>query len=338
MTQLFSVTNHTLVKLDPDSSSESAGLQAWIAEHPELLGGEEMDPNDPRRFLLIKREVHNESGFLDHLFLDQDAVPTMVEAKLSASSESRRKVVGQLLDYASEAGASWTGQMVAGWFGERCAKEGLEPSSELEAFEPVTGDPDSFWRQAEENLRAGNVRLVFACDDVPSSLQRIVEYLNERMDPTEVLALQVQCMRAGNQEIYSSTLVGATERARAVKGKPRQPSVILSLVEKGLLKDGQKLWLLRDFLPSGVRPDSDDDPALGMRLKLDGARPMIAYAPPGQAEEEIWPSQVYGAVRKLFDPSYEEDRLSAVHDRFSTDPGGQPLGELAVESGAWSAT
>src|SRR3954453_6187388 len=118
MTQLFSVTGERVIKLDPDSSTESEGLQTWLAEHPELLGGEEMDPNDPRRFLLVKREVHDSSGFLDHLFIDQDALPTFVEAKLSTNPESRRKVVGQLLDYASEAGASWTGEKLKVWFAE----------------------------------------------------------------------------------------------------------------------------------------------------------------------------------------------------------------------------
>ena len=144
MTQLFSLAGDKLVKLDPDSSSETAGLQIWLAEHPELLGGEEMDPNDPRRFLLIRREIHDSSGFLDHLFVDQEAVPTFVEAKLSANPEARRKVVGQLLDYASNAASGWTGDMLREWFLDRCASRQLDGQEVLTEFEPSPSEPDEF--------------------------------------------------------------------------------------------------------------------------------------------------------------------------------------------------
>jgi hypothetical protein len=41
------------------------------------------------------------------LFLDQDAIPTLVEVKRSTNTDIRRKVVGQLLDYAANAVAYW---------------------------------------------------------------------------------------------------------------------------------------------------------------------------------------------------------------------------------------
>ena len=336
MTQLFNFADGKLVKLDPDSASESEGLQVWLAEHPELLGGEEMDPNDPRRFLLVKREVHDSSGFLDHLFIDQTGVPTFVEAKLASNSDSHRKVVGQLLDYASEAATSWTAAKLSGWLAERCVRGDLDPGEVLADFEPTPSDPDSFWNSAQENLRAGNVRLMFACDEVPPSLQRIVEYLNERMDPTEVLALEVQCLRAEGQRIYSSTLVGATERAQAIKGKARKPAVLPALIERDALTDGQELWLLRDSLPAQSRPTSDEDPRLKVGLKIDkSGPPKFIYRPPDGESEHLFPSEGYGTIRRLFDPGYPDARLNAVHDRFATEPGGQSLGELAVQTGAW---
>jgi hypothetical protein len=38
---------------------------------------------------------------LDHLFLDQDGVPTLVEVKRQTDTRIRREVVGQMLDYAA---------------------------------------------------------------------------------------------------------------------------------------------------------------------------------------------------------------------------------------------
>jgi hypothetical protein len=44
---------------------------------------------------------------VDHLFLDQDAVPTIVEVKRSTDTRIRREVVGQMLDYAANAVVYW---------------------------------------------------------------------------------------------------------------------------------------------------------------------------------------------------------------------------------------
>jgi len=47
----------------------------------ELLAGEAMNPESPRRFLFIDDEVRAGGGELDLLFLDQSAIPTLVETK-----------------------------------------------------------------------------------------------------------------------------------------------------------------------------------------------------------------------------------------------------------------
>lgn len=85
-------------------------LQELLAKHPDLLAGEQIDRSEPRRWLLISREMAvaaDEDGpsrwSLDHLFLDQEGVPTLVEVKRSTDTRIRREVVGQMLDYAANA-------------------------------------------------------------------------------------------------------------------------------------------------------------------------------------------------------------------------------------------
>ena len=85
-------------------------LQELIADYPHLLAGYEMDMDEPRKWLLVGREQilpHDSTGmklfYLDHLFLDQDGVPTIVETKRSCDNRLRREVVAQMLDYASNA-------------------------------------------------------------------------------------------------------------------------------------------------------------------------------------------------------------------------------------------
>ena len=69
-------------------------LQELVAQYPKLLSGEQMDPNNPRRWILIGREQGiadivggSDRWALDHLLIDQDARPTLVEAKRSENSE-----------------------------------------------------------------------------------------------------------------------------------------------------------------------------------------------------------------------------------------------------------
>lgn len=72
-------------------------LQALRARYHDLLPGDQIDPESPRRWLFVSREmgVPGEAGggdqwSLDHLFLDQDAIPTFVECKRSSDTRGRR--------------------------------------------------------------------------------------------------------------------------------------------------------------------------------------------------------------------------------------------------------
>ncbi len=58
-------------------------LQELLAKYPNLLAGDQIDDAAPRRWLLVSREMslaseEDETGrwSVDHLFLDQDAIPT----------------------------------------------------------------------------------------------------------------------------------------------------------------------------------------------------------------------------------------------------------------------
>ncbi len=60
-------------------------LQELLARYPNLLAGEQIDADVPRRWLLITREAGVPSEDIegrwstDHQFLDQDAILTLVE-------------------------------------------------------------------------------------------------------------------------------------------------------------------------------------------------------------------------------------------------------------------
>ena len=106
-------------------------LQTLLADHPELLDGEQMRPGDPRRWILITREkgIAETSGSsprwaLDHLIIDQDAVPTLAEVKRGSNTEIRRTIVGQLLEYAAHAAETWTAEELRRTFEESDCQAG----------------------------------------------------------------------------------------------------------------------------------------------------------------------------------------------------------------------
>jgi len=114
--------NEELVEMTQQYDSEDL-LQALLAKYPNLLAGEQMDNTAPRRWLLITREAavpDQENGVrrwsVDHLFLDQDAIPTLVEVKRSSDTRIRREVIGQMLDYAANAVLFWPVETIKAQF------------------------------------------------------------------------------------------------------------------------------------------------------------------------------------------------------------------------------
>ncbi|WP_223816114.1 hypothetical protein [Adhaeribacter rhizoryzae] len=101
-------------------------LQKLLADYPNLISGSQINSLRPRRWLLISREFRvpddkDASGrwSLDHLFIDQDGIPTLVEVKRSTDTRIRREVIGQILDYAANAVTYWTIEEIIHRFDEQ---------------------------------------------------------------------------------------------------------------------------------------------------------------------------------------------------------------------------
>jgi hypothetical protein len=219
-------------------------LQKLLSDYPDLLAGEQVNPTEPRRWLLVSREVAVAGEYgsggrwsLDHLFIDQEGVPTLVEVKRSANTQIRREVVGQMLDYAANGSAYWSLEQVISAYERRCEREGLDPDAVLAGFLGDEGEADGFWQQTKTNLQAGRVRLVFVADEIPSELRRIIEFLNKQMDPAEVLGLEVHQYVGEGSTVLVPRVVGFTAEAEGSKTSgPRRvwdrPSFLSALDER----------------------------------------------------------------------------------------------------------
>lgn len=216
--QLVEMIEHTY-------DSESL-LQELLATHAKLLAGDQMNSTSPRRWLLVGREVSilSEAGdqfSLDHLFLDQDAVPTLVEVKRSTDHRIRREIVGQMLDYAANAAIYWPISALRSRYEMTCQQQGVEGDDQI--IELLNAEIDgeevveSFWQQVEDNLATGRLRLLFVADEIPPQLRRIVEFLNEHMDRIEVLAIEVKQYVGQDHTALVPRLLGQTITAQQKK-------------------------------------------------------------------------------------------------------------------------
>ena len=184
-------------------------LQELIGQHPELLAGEQMRPDDPLRWILIKREMPIEGWAVDHLLIDQHARPTLVEVKRGSNREIRRTIVGQMLDYAATAASVWSERDMRRIFEESSDNPDDEIGNLLgDDSEP---DIDAFWEQVAVNLDANRLRLLFVADEIPNELERVVKFLNEQTrDNLEVLAVEVKRYPGRSTQTLVSRVIGQT--------------------------------------------------------------------------------------------------------------------------------
>ena len=196
---------HTLTPRGELKSSEEkrfsaeSEIQQLIAAHLELLAGEQIDPENPLRWILIRREMPIGDWAVDHLLIDQYARPTLVEVKRGDNPDNRRKVVGQMLDYAATAAEVWSRDELRQAFEKMVKDRDDDPYDELREFlklgNEMEGDDfaGNFWEMVSTSLEANRLRLLFVADDIPNELERVVKFLNEQTrDNLEVLAVEIK--------------------------------------------------------------------------------------------------------------------------------------------------
>ena len=95
--------------------NEDKELQLILEKNPSLLPGDQINPEAPRRWVPIAREMPvpdprtgTSRWSIDFVFADQSAVPTFIECKRFEDSRARREVIGQMFEYAANGHYYWT--------------------------------------------------------------------------------------------------------------------------------------------------------------------------------------------------------------------------------------
>jgi hypothetical protein len=204
---------------------EERELQDLLQRNPALLVGEQINPDEPRRWLLIKREMSvpdptTGSGrwAVDFLYVDQDATLTFVECKRHGDTRSRREVIAQVIDYVANSSRLWNReQLVAA-----ASAQAKVDNTTLDLAIRQLGasdfpDANSLMQAAIAKLSQHDVRIILFMEEAPPELKTIVEFMNKEMTSVEILLIEARMYEVNGAVAVSPTLWGFTEEVRERK-------------------------------------------------------------------------------------------------------------------------
>jgi hypothetical protein len=166
------------IELQRVSHSDRAFTESFIQDllfrHPDVLPVAELDETKSP-LVPIGREVATDVGSIDALFVSPSGGITIVEAKLWRNPESRREVVGQIIDYAQDL-STWSyerldrtcRQATGTSLWQLVCSVGGEQSPEAEA---------RFVDTVSRNLREGRFLLLVVGDGIREEVERMASYI-----------------------------------------------------------------------------------------------------------------------------------------------------------------
>lgn len=164
-----------------ESSAEYAEtwLQDLLYRFPESLPIAEIDGGFAD-LIPVCREMNTPAGPVDVVYITPDGRPVIVEAKLWRNPESRRRVVGQILDYAKEL-SQWNYESLdAAVRAARRAEDGSgRPKGLFDLARLKTPELEEarFIDSVSQSLRRGDLLLLIVGDGIREGVGAITQFL-----------------------------------------------------------------------------------------------------------------------------------------------------------------
>lgn len=200
-----------VVALEPHPFDLEVGLQELLESYPRLLlaaGG----PYANREIWTIGYEVPVPAGSIDLLMLDSAGEVWVVETKLRKNPEVKKQVVGQVLGYAACV-AEWTADKLDAVALEYQAVRGDGESTQslLQRLGESVGmeTAEEIIDKAADRIRQGDITAVVVVDEIPTTLQRTVEFVNEH-STFDLLAIQVEVIEHEGTQFVIPRVTGST--------------------------------------------------------------------------------------------------------------------------------
>ena len=194
-------------------------IQKLLAEAPYLIPVEDMRQDASSLVVAVPELTLPNGTSIDILAFSPDGDIAVIECKLETNAESRRQVVGQILEYA----ASLWG-MTYEDLSHRIEQRIGKPLDVL-VEEAVAGewDNESFKKGIIASLETGSFLLIIVVDKINDTLRSIIHYLNATSRPAfGIYALEMQQFQFEDVEILVPHLHGQALRDQRAATRPRR--------------------------------------------------------------------------------------------------------------------
>ena len=219
--------------------ADEAQLQRMLYESPELIPTKVED-----QAVIFTREAGLPgSGFTDLVGVDAQGNILIVETKLARNGEIRRKVIGQVLEY-----AAFLWGMSFDDLDRFFLKSEKKSLLELLADKDAAIDKDQLRQSVEGNLASGKFQLIIAVDTINPELEKIIAYMSSRGSELQLEALEIELYKQGQFEVLVPQRYGQLNQPQ----QPQSSRRILSFEEivqncpddhsRGLLRTLGELW------------------------------------------------------------------------------------------------
>jgi hypothetical protein len=221
------------------SSWESAGglpyviegqMQGMLYESPSLIpvsGGEKL----ARAF--IREAGLPGSGRTDLVGVDETGNVYIVECKLATNDEIRRKVIGQVFEYAAYLW-EWSFEQFDELFQIRENKSLRQLFADKETSEDWAYD--EFRETIAKNLKMGSFHLLIAVDKIVPELKRTIEYSNRPGSGAQLQVIELSLYGKDELEILVPELYPHASSVPSGRGHPPDPPLtqLLDLRRRGV--------------------------------------------------------------------------------------------------------
>jgi RecB family endonuclease NucS len=228
--------------IDSVNYSAEHELQKLLAETPSLIPISEIRENSSPLVAAVREIGLPGSGSTDILAFNPEGDIVVVECKLSANTEIKRKVIAQLLEY----GAYLRGMSYEDLDGLVLHRTGQNLAELVgQAASDPSWDENEFRNCIQEKLNQGGFILIIAVDEMNEELTRTIRFLNECGKPNFAFtSLEMRRFQKETTEILVPHLFELMKTSRSpVSGKRTQwtEAKFFETVDEKLSADSVKM-------------------------------------------------------------------------------------------------
>jgi hypothetical protein len=234
-------------KVEEWAFGKEVALQELLAANPDLIPVEMLgDERKPFRVSVREAGLPG-SGQTDLIGIDEDGNIAIVEAKLAANQDIKRKVIGQILEYGAYL---WKKSYTE--FDEivRARRNGRSLIDLMQEAPKEEEDwsADDFRDAVTDNLNEGRFGLFIVVDEINEELRRIIDFLSSKsLGDLHLYALELKYFKTEQGEVVLPQMYGSGESTASRPGSAIWDETRFLARAAETLGESDELHLLRDM-------------------------------------------------------------------------------------------